>query len=258
MSATEVDNTPSAKQGFDVYLYLVYSCLLVSYININVIVFRFWLIMASIFFIIWALLPKNAVQIDVLVFNSVFILINIIMMIPLVKQVWPVKLTPLEQELFERDFIAHMNKKQFKRFISKFKALKYKDRAQLCANRSQFTHLFYIAKLYPGWKINLKSSSDVSFKNISEGGWIGTIEYVLYENLKAQKMKKKDNSEVIVSWGVTAEIFKESEVNLSQEKSEEMHGMYENEENDNIATPSGALIYKIDIEVKILLIIIYF
>ena len=241
----------AAKQGFESMLYCAYLCLLVSYINVNVLVFRFWLIMASVFFICFANDPQRAVQLDMTLFNLVFILINLIMMIPLVKQVLPVKLSPIEEELFERDFQSHMNKKQFKRFISKFKALKYHDKAQLCANKSQFTHLFYIAKIHPGWKIHLKSHGDVAFKTIPEGGWIGTIEYVLYENEKSKKDSKKDTSEVIVSWGITAEIVRESDVESECESQQKINGEEENNDSDNIVNQSGAVIYKIDVEVKL-------
>jgi hypothetical protein len=245
-----------AKAGFDGFLYGAYVSVLVSYVNINVIVFRFWLIVSAIFFIFWATQPGFNLQIDILMFSILFILINIVMMIPLIKQKLPVKLTPIEEELYDRDFKSHMNHSQFKRFISKFKALRYSDKAQLCANKSQFTHMYYIAKILPGWKIQLKSQGDVAFKSIPEGGWIGTIEYVLYENEKAKKDSKKDTSEVIVSWGITAEITKEAEIGsenyseqqINQEKCEE------NNDSDRIVNPSGAIIYKIDIEVSYLLI----
>ena len=240
-----------AKSGFDVFLWLTYFCLLISYVNINIIVFRFWLIMSGVFFIIFATIPENAIQIDTLLFNIAYIIINVIMMIPLVKQVLPVKFTPLEEEIYNRDFKTHMTRAQFKRFISKFKALKYQDKAQLCAIKSQFTHLFYIAKLFPGWKIQLKSHSDVAFKSIHEGGWIGTIEYVLFEETRAKKEKKKDNSEVIVSWGITAEICRESDLlqQLKEEPDVNQESESNNYENENILKESGAIIYKIDIEV---------
>jgi hypothetical protein len=129
--------------------------------------------------------------------------------------------------------------------------LKYQDKAQLCASQSQFTHLFYIAKVFPGWKIHLKSKSDVSFKSIPEGGWIGTIEYIIYENKKAKKMKKKDNSEVIVSWGITAEILRDTEAESEEKMADDVQAYSENNDGENFNKPAGAIIYKIDIEVFI-------
>jgi len=245
-----------AKQGFDGFLYAAYISILFSYVNINILVFRFWLIVSAIFFICFATQPHLNLQIDLLMFSILFIVINIVMMIPLIKQKLPVKLTPIEEEIYENDFKSHMNQSQFKRFISKFKALKYSDKAQLCANKSQFTHMYYIAKIFPGWKIHLKSHGDVSFKTIPQGGWIGTIEYVLYENEKAKKDSKKDTSEVIVSWGITAEITKEADIESESDSEQQINldKYEENNDNEMIVNPSGAIIYKIDIDVSYFLL----
>jgi hypothetical protein len=171
--------------------------------------------MSAVFFIIWGTTGTFAVQIDTVIFNSAFIIINIVQSIPLIKQIMPVKLTELEEEIFQRDFHNHMTKRQFKHFISKFKTDWYKgDGSQICVHDSNFRYLIYIAKIFPGWRVVLTSSTrHLQVKEIKEGSWIGTIEYVLYEQAN-QGLKKPSEAQQDVSWGISAylESIKEHEI----------------------------------------------
>src|SRR4051812_12136055 len=100
-SNTTTSAQPMAKQGYDAYMYVAYAFLMVSYINVNILIFRMWLILSAVFFIIWGLTPERSVQIDTLIFNAIYIIINVVQSIPLIKQYLPVKLTPLEEEIYE-------------------------------------------------------------------------------------------------------------------------------------------------------------
>jgi hypothetical protein len=181
-------NAPVAKVGFDVWLFLAYTSILFSYLNINVLVFRFWLIVSAIFFIVWCNVPERAVQVDQLVFNVLFIIINIVQMIPLARQIWPVSLTPLEEKIFDRDFHIQMNKRQFKRFYERVRIQNFKtDKASICTYGSNFDSMIYIAKLSPGWKVCLYDKNGEKLQELTEGSWIGTIEFVIYDKTKPEK-----------------------------------------------------------------------
>lgn len=192
-------NAAQAKRGFDVWMYIAYSCLVFSYININILVFRFWLVLSAIFFIVWGCDPVRTLQLDTLLFNLLFIIINIVQSIPLVKQVWPVSLTPLEVEIYERDFKSSMDKRQFKRLISKMETLSFDaHNSQLCVIKSRFNYLIYVAKLNPGWKIVLRKDDTNVITELSEGSWIGTIEYMF-------ELQRKEG-DAPIKWGITASV----------------------------------------------------
>jgi hypothetical protein len=192
-------NAPQAKQGFDVWLYTAYCCLVCSYVNINILVFRFWLILSAIFFILWGCDPVRSLQIDTLIFNLFYIVVNIIQSIPLAKQVWPVTLSPLEEEIYERDFKSSMDKRQFKRLISRMETQSYDaHNSQLCVIKSKFNYLIYVAKLNPGWRVVLRKEDTNVITELSEGCWIGTIEYMF-------ELQKKEG-DAPIKWGITATI----------------------------------------------------
>ena len=225
-------SAPQAKRGFDVWLYIAYACIMFSYVNINILVFRFWLILSAIFFVIWSCDPVRAVQIDALLFNSSHIIINLIQCIPLVKQVWPVKLTELEEEIYNRDFASNMNKKQFKRMIRLFKVKTYDaDDSQLCCIRSNFEYVIYVAKINPGWSVRLTKDSTETLTELKEGSWIGTIEYML-------EQERKQGSRM-TRWGITATVRPKGFDNPLQTDQER-----------NIED-AGCIIYYFDIEVSV-------
>jgi hypothetical protein len=241
-NSTATNDVVSAKMGFDAYMYCAYAFLLISYINVNILVFRFWLVMSAIFFIIWGCEPERAVQIDTIVFNSLYIIINIIQSIPLIKQIWPVKLTPLEQEIFDKDdkFKNHMNIRQFKHFISKFAIQTYNGNNQnIITNGDNFIHLFYIAKISPGWKVNLIKNNKVEVTELKEGSWIGSLEYNKYLDFQFfNTQKKTEQQPQYITWEVSSFI---------KERVWEDHL-----QTEQALIDGGVVVYKVDIIVCIL------
>jgi hypothetical protein len=238
-------NRAQAKQGFDVWLYLAYCCILLSYVNINVLVFRFWLILSSVFFMVWGFVPARSVQVETEVYNILFIIINIVQMIPLARQVWPVSLTAFEEEIYQRDFHMQMNKRQFKRFIERFKTQNYRaDKSQLCMYNSNFEHLIYIAKLAPGYKVCLYDKDSIKVQELEEGSWIGTIEYVLHQK-KIEKNKNKSSF-----WDITAclEQIKDYQNTNYQNTDADGKLIAINDNNDN--EDSGCTVYLFDLKVS--------
>jgi hypothetical protein len=247
MSTTETTKPlvqpPSVKQGFEVYFYIAYSCLLVkylinqqiSYASNNVLFLRAMLILSAIFFICWGTAYEAwSVQIDTVVFNSIYIIINIWRSIPLIKQVWPVKLTKLEEIIFNRNFKNFMTIKQFKHFISKFEPDTFRsNKCQIVSLDQNFTGLYYIAKIDKGYEVGLEGKHDTHLKYLNEGAWAGIIEYNMLEDMGA-----KNDKEVL--WGVKIIVHKKDE-------KIENNNISCTEENLN-STPGGVTVYKIDIK----------
>ena len=157
--------------------------------------------MAAIFFIIWGTVyEQKSVQVDTVVFNSIFILINIGQSIPLLKQIWHVKLTPIESIIFNRNFINFMNIRQFKHFIDHFKSDTYRaNHCNIVSRGQNFRGLYYIAMISEGLEVHLKSEGN-SFKILEEGNWAGIVENYEYES------KKYSKKEVEVLWDITLEV----------------------------------------------------
>jgi hypothetical protein len=224
-------DAPQAKQGFDNWMYIAYSFLLFSYININVLVLRLCLTIAAVFFVVWGFDPVRAVQLDCVIFSLIHILINIVMSVPLVKQIWPVKLSELEEEIYQRDFGSYMSKKQFKHMIKNFKLKTYDaDDSQLCCYKSNFEYVIYVAKINPGWTVRLTKESSETLTELREGSWIGVIEYMFEQD-------RKPNSPMI-KWGITATIRQDQP--LTNRLTTENHIFKED---------AGCIIYYFEIEV---------
>lgn len=230
-------NAPKAEMGFDKWLYAAYVCILFSYVNVNILVFRFWLIMGAVFFVCWALDPVRAIQLDSLMFNLAFIVINIIMCIPLVRQIWPVKLTSDEERIFNRDFQSNMNIRQFKRLIKEFERKNFNlDKSQLCVIGSDFKHLVYISDIYPGWKVSIYDKDGVKLQELEEGSWLGTIEYVNYEKNKTAN----------IYWDVTCVL----------EEITQFQDPYQQTEQ-NLIPGTGCDVYFFDLKVCLFIILFY-
>jgi hypothetical protein len=121
-------------------------------------------------------------------------------MIPLLRQVWPVTLTKLEEEIYSRDFHMQMNKKQFKRYYKRIRIQNFRaNNSQLCVHSSYFESLIHIAKLSPGWKVCIYDTNGLKLHDLTEGSWLGTIEYIEYQKTRPQ----------LTYWGITAILEKE-------------------------------------------------
>jgi hypothetical protein len=238
---------PQAKLGFDGFMFTAYSFLLLSYININILVFRLVLVLAYIFFIIWSLTPQNAVMVDTIAFSCLFILISILQSIPLIKQIWPVRISRFENDIFLRDFRDYMNIRQFKHFISSFNPVYYGSRnKQVCQLGQNFEYLIYIAKIYPGWRVNLIGLDEIRVTELKEGSWIGTIEFSLFEGVKNLR-KKHIKQEEEIKWLISSSVEEVNSLNLEIGNSAIKYGVIQD---------CGVIAYHIDLKVIYLLKII--
>jgi len=189
----------SAKGAFDPCLYIAYIFLLFSYLTTNVLILRLNLILSAIAFIIWACIyPTTAVQVDTVVYNSLFIIINLYNSIPLFKELLPVSLTTIEEVCYQRDFKDFLSKREFKYFISHFKKKQStQDQPQIVNKGTKFEGLIYVSKINKGLEIYITKDNE-KVKSLREGAWLGVVEYMLYHE---KKMKSDE-----LMWDISANI----------------------------------------------------
>jgi hypothetical protein len=117
-----------------------------------------------------------------------------------------------------------MGIRQFKHFISKFESDTYRsNKCQIVSIDQNFTGLYYIAKIDKGYEVGLEGRNDTQLKALTEGAWVGIIEYT---ELEAKKE---------VLWGVRIIVHKK-----------ESQGENMNTESNIIAPSGGVTVYKID------------
>ncbi len=92
-----------------IYINTAYFFMLIAFILSEVLYLRLTLITAHIVFIIYALATDNY---SVLIWNVVFLLINVVQVIIIFKKRRPVKLNPENEEIYKRDYRC-MSRREF-------------------------------------------------------------------------------------------------------------------------------------------------
>lgn len=121
------------------------------------------------------------------VFNVVFIVINAVYSYFLLIKLVKVKLTPIEERIFERDFKKVMDRTTFRDFIRKAHLRTFSEGAQIVHLNNTFTGLYYIALLNPNYTVDYYKEGEKYF-SVGENSWIGVVEYSMYE----KERKKRD------------------------------------------------------------------
>jgi hypothetical protein len=195
------------------WIYLAYSFITLSYLNVNILYIRLFLICASVSFIVFAIVVGN-VFVDSLVFNSVFIIINGTYSYFLFIKYLPVKLTPLEEKIYKNDFSRVMDRRTFRDLIRKAYLRSFSEGGQITHHGNNFSGLFYVALINPNHKVTYIKKGREYFE-IKENSWIGVVEYTMYE-----KEKKKIGAEIGIksSKTETEENIKKKELHIKEKK----------------------------------------
>jgi hypothetical protein len=170
------------------------------------------------FFIINGILIGN-VFVDSVAFNGVFILINgFFSILILIQRYYKVKLDPIEERIYQKDFKRVMDRTTFKNLIRKAYLRSYSDGGQIVYNGNNFSSLYYVALLNPAYKISYLKGG-VAFTNVEERTWTGVIEYVTHERNKKKAKKLQNNfrelerlnKEEKVKYSLTAVVLKKTD-----------------------------------------------
>ena len=202
-----------------------------SYINFNILILRSILIVASVWFILHAILVGQ-IFVDMVVFNSVFIIINGIQSYFLLIKYLPIHLSPIEERIYEKDFKKVMSKANFRDFIRKGYLRSISSGGQICHLNNNFSGLYYIALINPNYKVYYIKNKK-KYTSVSENSWIGVVEYMMFkkERLLMETKNKANNIQEPkkptwkklrskVKWGLSAvieEISEEEKVKIRPE-----------------------------------------
>jgi hypothetical protein len=160
----------------------------------NILLIRLILILASIWFTIHAIVIGN-IFVDMTVFNLVFIILNGIQSYFLFLKYLPIKLSPIEQRIFDKDFSKVMSKADFRDFIKKGYLRSVSAGGQICHLNNNFSGLYYIALINPKYKVYYIKNKK-KFTSVNENSWIGVVEFMMFKKERLiQEVKNKNNNQ---------------------------------------------------------------
>lgn len=250
------------RRGFDVWLYLAYSSFLISYFLPNILYIRMIIALGSLFFVIWSCVaPGLAVQMDSLLFNLLYIIINVYQIIRLLRKKIPPKFSELEEKIYTRNFQEVFSRFEFKMLLDKAR-VEYlsTNESQICKIGQSYREVIYVAHINEGYSVELRDINNNIISNVKEGSWIGIAEYAIREDyLKNPKLRKviMDGDYELV-WEVTASIVQNNKENNEMEKVIKKNENREQYEDFVYLKKrsEGCIVYKFTMEV-ILIYLIY-
>ena len=128
---------------------------------------------SALIFMIFFILNLPSLNIDNLLFQITFLLININESIPLVKELLPPKFTPEQKAIFKNYFKNYLNHIEFKKLLSKHRRRVYKVTSSLLNKGNGFSSIFLVAKLQKSAnKIVLRNSNSI-IMSLTKYSWIG-------------------------------------------------------------------------------------
>ena len=120
---------------------VAWGLILLAWIQCNSFLFRLMLISGEICFIVWAWVYPN-IELDTVIWNGVFIFINLIHMIISLIKMKKVLLTPKEKEIYAQDFWMYFHIKDFKALM-KFAEFQIIQAPKIIFRESEIISDFY-------------------------------------------------------------------------------------------------------------------
>lgn len=158
-----------------------------AYIQTNLIGVRLTLLIASTFFLIWAIIILN-ISGDTVLWNIGHIVLNIALVIPLIIKEWPIIFKGETREVYEKYFKSRLSKKQFRLLISKArrKEIDITD-TQLIQQGNTFDELFFVFRIPKSKSVSITFNQQTVHTS-EEGDFIGMLEATLF--LRKERLKK--------------------------------------------------------------------
>lgn len=191
---------------FDLWLYLAHIFLLFAFIQKNMIITRFLVIIMNIFFIVWATIYEN-LYLDTLLLNILILVINLGMLYPLIKAFTRIPFSEIEEEIYQRDFQKYFHRADFKKFIKNFEPeLHTAHDSQLCKFGQSCKEVIYIAKVFEGFQVEVETQSGENIAHLKSGNWIGINEYLILDKYSSNQwcLDALTRSTHELVWGVSA------------------------------------------------------
>ena len=186
------DYVLQAKHGGILWFYFAYICLLCSYLNVNILIFRLFLIGASLFFMCGAFL-FGTVWLDSILFNAVMIAINVWYSVPLIKQKLEIKLDEAEDTIYHNCFSKCMDKRTFKRILNSGNYYHIANNNFLVQQGNTYTGVYLVAYLSPKNQIAIYENDRIINREYSYFKWLGLIEYDIMRKAKSEDERNSIN-----------------------------------------------------------------
>jgi len=149
-------------------------CLFLSYIQVNFFYLRLVLICSSIFFVIWGW-EILAVALDLVIWNLVFIVINLILAIPLFLRWLPVRLTTREQLIYEQNFKMFFTKSHFKILMRYAQIQTYYSPIELATKGNPIESYIFVHFVSKEAEVIIKKENHI-LGSMNNGSWVGIID----------------------------------------------------------------------------------
>ena len=151
---------------------------ILSFIQVNVLYLRIVLISSAIFNIIWAFVGLKF-QIDVIIFASTILIINIINSILLLIPILKIKVGKDELNLYYEIFSQFMTRYHYKKFIDSGKKEIFSHSSFRVVNeREQFGNLFLVVNPQNAYKSYIRRNNQILREYVRPYAWIGFPEMV--------------------------------------------------------------------------------
>lgn len=194
-----------------------------------------------------------------MIFNFLFIAINVYQIIRLIKKKIPPKFTLLEEEVYNRDFKEVFSRNEFN-LLKSYGRMEYlsSNESQICKVGQSFKEIIYIAQIHEGFSVELYDASGMFVSEVKQGSWIGIGEYAIRENYlkNAYLSKLISTGEYELVWEISAVIKEHGKVETETKKHLTNNiGASNTKPNvDNFVflkkRSEGCIIYKFTIEVS--------
>ena len=180
---------------------------LLCFIQLDMMYLRILRIFSDIFFMLFGIFQLY-IGIDVVIWNTLFIIVDTIYLIPLVKQRMPVKLSK-QEEAFYKTVEKFLTKFQFKMLIDNGEQRKYHvSGSQICKEGNPCDEVILFFRI-PEDKTVVLYKDNKRIMTVQQGSYIGHIEFIsqatgsLFTN---QNLDSVNPSAPKMGWNITCEI----------------------------------------------------
>lgn len=167
------------------YFFIAQVFNLLSYAQSNFLFLRILFLGSAFFYIVFAA-TLDVVVLDMILFNIVFLLINVWMAIGLFVELIPPKLTKEEEDMYYSYFSKYMTKQQMKLLFSVSSRQVYTVSSTLIKPGNGFNSMYFIHKIPSNCRAIVTQQGEYEQK---ENCWVGILEFLdlISENSKITK-----------------------------------------------------------------------
>lgn len=233
----------------DSYLFISNLLFLLSYCQKQLLLLRLTLVSATAFWMMMGLRYPVAFY-DVIIFNVIFIIINLYLSFKMIIKLVPPKFSPEERKLYNQYFSKCFKPNEFKKLMECSRRKVYKVNTNVITQNTSFYALILIVDLIgKNVKIDLKVNGIVVSK-LHQHSWVGIVEYI--EIINKQNLSAAIENEECGKWECSVDVQLQEIEEEEEEDSDFNDSSFEEKvviKTDNINN-SQIIIYEWDLYVN--------